>query len=1371
MRLLSGVVIFASCILCLVFTGGAQVPYLLTHLDNTMGLSNNRVRDVFQDSDRLLWISTSDGLNVYNGSSFQLFKSYDLSSSFSLQDNVITDVNEDKRKQIWICTEKGVTRYNKDNGSLHHYFYNVDQKDHPGSADYFLTIDKTGLVVAGLRLDSILYVYDYNKDTFIPIKFDTSIGMVAEVEFDDEGRLWTLSKGGTLRVFARNSNVFHLLRSFSESSGIHLFHIANHHIFFVNGYRELQDVTNLQPKKLASLPRLVNSISFFRGHYFISYINNGLQEFDTSFLPVQNLLKYYPTLNNLEIRSLLTTGKNVLWLSTSDHGLYKIVSNQNNFGTVNDATADTPGTMSITAFAQVNDELWAGTVGKGIIRYKNFDSPGMTTTTVNPDHAFYDFAFNQYNTIQKGYDNNFYIGSEAQGVTIYDPVRKQFTPWGNVKGVSFNADFFRVFTILPCRDSSIFLGYLHGFMHLKVSKDKAGNFSLVYLKEYKNDQRFLNMGNNSVSSMIQKDNWILMGYQFGGLVLMDESSGHSISILHQNYHESLTSNNITSMFVDTKGYLWVGTDFGLNRIKFDQLFYKNPRFQKINVENGLSDNTIHGIIEDNQGAIWVSTNKGLAKINANTFKIIQYRAQDGLQNDEFNDGAIYKDESGKLYFGGIAGFNHFDPQKISVDTNLPNLLISDLTFGDKVTSGIRLMVLKPGQNDNQRVYKADPNQNFFHLKIEAANGFSNMKFQYKYLLQNYDKRWRDLSENSRIEYSNLPAGDYVFLVRWSNGEGNWTNEKVVFHLTVDEYLWLTAYAKAIYLLIISTIVYVIFRMRRNRIEDKNKLFVENLVRMNEQKLYQEKVNFFTNITHELQTPLTLILGSIERYNNQGNEAEKKEDNQKFLKIANQEAFRLQYLVHQLLEFRKAESGHAKVVYNFFNASNLIKNIAELFGPLRDQKALNFELSLESNVLLRSDKDKFEKIIFNLFSNAFKHSGINESIRCKAESIEGKDIRIEISNSGFDAGGIELSVLFEQFYTIDQNKNTKESSGIGLALTKQLTEVLGGTISVAAAEQWITFTLTLPLNLTDNAVAENGQMSSDKPSYLVRSIAETMEVPENSITKKNDLALMENLEVPGKKSVLIVEDDVNIRLLLSELLQEKYVVYEAENGENAVDILKKIIPNLILSDVLMSDMDGLTLCSKVKNNMATCHIPFLLLSARNSPEEKLEGFEAGADGYLTKPYNPASLLKKITELIDYRENILSFLNKDQYYQSVSHNGLKPEDQNFLNGVIRVVSENLSNAELDAAHLEKELALSRMSLYRRLMALTNMTPSEFIKNYRLRQAAALLKSTNLTVSEIYYQTGFNNQSYFYREFKKLYHSSPKEYRELNQLDVAH
>lgn len=1349
----------------------AQSSYFVTHLDNTKGLSNNSVKNIFQDSDQLLWVSTSDGLNVYNGSTFQLFKSDDQGNSFKLPDNIILNVREDKKKQIWICSEKGVTCYNKGNGALRHYFYNDEQNRPNGSADYFLTISNTGSILSGLRLDSVLYIYNERLQVFQTVKFDVgSIGMVAEIGFDDQGRLWTLSIGGVLRVFSQKGAYFHQVNSYQATNGIHLFYVVNHRIFYTTGSHTLHEITSdLHDQVIVTLPRLVNAIQYYEGHYFVAYTYKGLQEFDSDFKLVQNIVKDNPNLNQAEITSLLTSTDNVLWVSTAGNGVFKIVKNQNNFGIVNLDPLGGQIHSAVTAIEQVNKEIWVGTKSSGILRYPYRNNDSKAGGIVNPVSAFYDPVFNSYYSIKTGFDGNVYIGSDAFGLTIYDPLLNKFIKWGSVNGTNFNKDFFRVFSILPARDSSLYIGYLHGLIHLKVLRSASGDYRLVYFNTYKNASRFLNLGNNAIAALLQKDDWLLMGYQYAGLVLMNTKTGKTINILNKNDKRSLSSNNITSLYTDSSGWVWIGTDFGLNRIRFKDIFQISPQFQTLSMQNGLPDNSIHAITEGKDHMIWASTNRGLAKINPNTLKVIEYRVEDGLQNDEFTDGAVCKDSSGQLYFGGIAGFNHFDPGKIAVNNELPNLLVSDLKFGDHVYAGIRLKVFKPFGTNVLKQYRVERDQNFFHLRLESANGFANTKFRLKYLLKGFDNQWRDLNNNNYIDYSSLSAGHYDFFVQWSNGQGEWTAKKNLFRLTVAPHILWSAPAQVIYWLIFSAIIYGIYIFRKKRLEIKNKLFVENLIRIEEQRLYEEKVNFFTNITHELQTPLTLILGAIERFFHQSKDHHSKGDRFRFLRIANQEAFRLQYLVHQLLEFRKAESGHSKVSLDTFNASNLIKNIAELFGPIKEQKLLNFSLSVDPDMIICSDKDKFEKIIFNLFSNAFKHSLSGESIKSQAALVEGRFLELSISNSGFTPNQVNLSFLFEQFYTLDHNDKTKESSGIGLALTKQLTEILGGNISATAQNGWINFHIQLPVNKkAGHAIVEDEvQTISDTPSYLVRSIVESMEMTESTVNENNDLALIENLESPGRKSVLIVEDDTNIRLLLNELLQEEYVVYEAENGKYAIDLLKRIIPNLILSDVLMSDMDGISLCSLVKNNAETCHIPFLLLSARNAAEHKIEGFEAGADAYITKPYSPASLLKKIKELINYRENILQFLTRDQYYQTVTHSGLKTEDQTFLNKIIEVIREHMFDVDLDASVLEKALSQSRMSFHRKLKTLTNMTPSEFIRHIRLRHAASLLQTTHLTVSEIYFQSGFNNQSYFYREFKKMFHKSPKEFREQTKI----
>jgi DNA-binding response OmpR family regulator len=430
--------------------------------------------------------------------------------------------------------------------------------------------------------------------------------------------------------------------------------------------------------------------------------------------------------------------------------------------------------------------------------------------------------------------------------------------------------------------------------------------------------------------------------------------------------------------------------------------------------------------------------------------------------------------------------------------------------------------------------------------------------------------------------------------------------------------------------------------------------------------------------------------------------------------------------------------------------------------------LNLYGNISDNIHLYSDRDKIEKIVFNLLSNAFKYTENGNEIVFNVERY-GQDsgIRMTIANSGYNHPLSDLSLLFEQFYTLNHNNSLKISSGIGLALTKQLTELLKGEINVKTGDNWITFTVLIPSETVGSQTSDVPVISSDKPSHLLRSLTNTKELfPDNPVLN-NEYSLIENLETANKKSILLVEDESVLRYLLKDLLSEKYIVYEANSGKSAISLLKKIIPTLIISDVLMDDMDGLQLCSIIKNTIETCHIPFLLLSARVSAEQKIEGFETGADGYLTKPYNPAVLLKKVEEMIRYNEHVKMVLHKDPNLQMNQLAGLKSGDSEFLDGVIRLIGTQLDNPDLDAGFIENELSLSKMTLYRKTKELTNMTPSELIRHLRLKRSAALLTTTSLSVSEIYYQTGFNNQSYFYREFKKMYGFSPMDYRKQYEL----
>jgi DNA-binding response OmpR family regulator len=411
-------------------------------------------------------------------------------------------------------------------------------------------------------------------------------------------------------------------------------------------------------------------------------------------------------------------------------------------------------------------------------------------------------------------------------------------------------------------------------------------------------------------------------------------------------------------------------------------------------------------------------------------------------------------------------------------------------------------------------------------------------------------------------------------------------------------------------------------------------------------------------------------------------------------------------------------------------------------------------------------------VFNLLSNAFKHTGNGEKIVLQLATEEASgQLRMVVANSGVHLTQPELDRLFEQFFIGHATQTTKMGTGIGLAFTKELAGLLHGSISVACQEGWISFTLLLPLHFVPDAadMVTGSTAKQEQPSALIQDIAEQAYVGKPA-EESNKQSLIAALQPSERKSILVVDDEPAIRFLLKDVLSEHYLVYEAENGQQAMELVRHTLPSLIISDIMMPDMDGLELCARIKNIPETCHIPVVLLTAKGTLEQQTEGYDAGADAYIPKPFQLDHLLVRVRKLLEYRQQLHNLFAQDNNIPGhLPDEGMKEADRDFLGRIYQLVEEQLDNTELDAAYLEKALSLSRMQLYRKLKSLTDMPPNEFIRHIRLQKAAQLLKTTKLTVSEIFYQTGFNNQSYFFREFKKLFDCSPNEYRQQYQVRV--
>lgn len=1357
---------------CIAFTQKSTAQYTLQQLDNGNGLSNSCINTIYQDSDHIIWFGTWDGLNFYDGSKFHVFN-YERSrvKGSSIASNVIYEISGDRHRNIWIGTVEGVSRFDKNSGNFSNYFYDPQRAMSNG---YTVAVDQNGQIYAARRNSSQLYCYNPQTDAFEKVKLNgLSNFMLQRVKFDEQNNLWLLKDDGILECFKRTGSSFTKISQFASVPNVDNVMLCNHRLLYATKNNQLFAVeAGFKAKMVLQMPHELRAIAAYQNHYLFAWSSKGLGEYDQDFKPASFLSDHSPLIQNVRITALLNDAS-VLWLGTDGNGVLKALKNENYFGIIQKQANGQSFHIPVRAFCNVDNELWVGTKGNGIINIQNWGKKDVTFSNIKSFHTNADLLDNCVYAIVKGKDNLVYIGSDAPGITLYNQQKKEFIKWNAIAESRRYPAFGSVHCILYDDDGSVWLGLNEsGLVHLKLNQHSDGSIHIDYLDQYLTGVKGANLGSNVIYSLARgSNNCLWVGCRYGGLSCFNKTTGKFKTFKAFSYNGSLSNNDVLSLYVDQARRLWVGTSFGLNWImESEAVKADQPQFKKLITDDGLPNNTIHAITEDQKGTLWISTNKGLARINPNNLKIVQYKASDGLQSDEFSDNAVWKNQQGEIFFGGIYGFNYFSPDKIRASADQPHLLVSDLRFAGRTTSEKGLQVLTPNGPVTDQQFTLAPQDNYFELNIQPVTYINSQKCQYAFMLEGNDKEWHYIGNQEKIIYNNISPGKYTLKIKWSNGEGAWTKGISAFTVTVKQYFWLTGWAFVFYISVITGSAIVYLRYRKNKFVIQQELKMEHMLREKDEKIHQEQLDFFTNIAHELQTPLTLILGSLERYLYKS----KNQDNPNgkyFLSVVKQEASRLHYLVLQLLEFRKAESGFLKNHFTYLDASDLLANISRLFTPLVENKSLNFTVHIEPGIQLWIDKDKLEKIMFNLLSNAFKHSRDKQSVILSVKRAgPAQQLEIEVSNSGCQLSGEDLDRLFDRFFVVNTGKQSNISSGIGLAFTRQLITLLNGKINVQCEDNWISFKVLLPLKYTPehHELVADISDKAEKPSFIFKSInsSEVNNGAMASVTENNKRAIINSFEEDDKPMVLVVEDDERIRYLLKDILAEQYIVYEAATGKEAIELIHRITPNLIISDIMMPDLDGLQLCNIVKNTPATCHVPFVILSARGTIEQMTEGYECGADAYIPKPFQTEHLLVRVHKLLDYRQKLHQYFNENSSIKQIQNSDLSDGDKSFIEKVVKVIEDNLDE-ELDSSFLEQRLNMSKMQLYRKIKTSSDMTPSELIRQVRLQKSAILLRSSDLTVSEIFYRTGFNNKTYFFREFKKLYNCSPNAYRAQHRL----
>lgn len=1363
------------------------------------GLSNSTITCILQDSYGYMWIGTRNGLNRYDGVSMSVYENI-INDTTSLSDNYIMFIYEDSKNNLWVGTSfGGLNLLLRDQDTFKRYKANNRPGDISDNAISAIIEDResnlwVGTLNEGLNLflgeDQGFKSFKHNKDDPFSLAHNT----ISALFEDREGNLWIGTEGGGLNLFDKSSGKFIHFQHDTDnpvsisSNTITAIHRGSHGKIWVstrnNGMNLLSKNSSgdYSFKWFTHKENVKNSLSHnailslwqdINGILWIGTENGGLNRYD----PVTQTFNHYyydpndkNSIGNNSIWSIYEDVSGMLWIGTYNQGLNIIDSYSDRFKhyEVNVFDRVSINNGNVTCIYEDQDRnLWIGTDGGGLNFY-DIHTRKFTYYQNDPNDES-SIASNAVISIFEDSKKNLWIGTFNGGLNLFNRESKTFKRYRHDDQDSTSIGSDDIYSILEDRKGRLWIAtYRHtidlydpetdSFRHLNFDFHETGNTRNIHtLKAFEDSQGFIWLGTEAGLIKLQIDDHLNVKpvkYEY------NEKDSHGIS-----------NNLIHTIFEDSRQNLWFGTASGLNL--FDRV---TGAFRAFRREEGLPNNVINSILEDNQGNLWISTTLGISKFNIDKKTFRNYDELDGLQSNEFLRASCFKSSTGALYFGGINGFNVFNPQDVKDNPFVPPVYIVGFSIdNEEVTVNSENSPLKGYIADTDAITLTH-DQSTFSLRFAALSYSQASKNSYRYILEGYESQWHETVNVRTAYYSKIPPGNYTFLVQGSNNDGLWNEQPASLEITVLPPVWKTWWAYSIYFVGIVSIVFLLYKSIINRERLKSNLRLERSNREHSEKLYRSKIQFFTNLSHELRTPLTLIIGPLEKLISM-------HEGSRFLReqlyIINQNSHRLLRLVNQLLDFRKAESGNLKLKVAQGNIIKFIREIILSFQGYASQKqiTLKFGSSLD-DVQVYYDRDQMEKVIFNLLSNALKYTPERGKIRVDIHKIDKNRLNSHPEapsqkNASFKNGYVEIAVrddgkgipevhqkdIFKRFYSIENHDDM--GTGIGLSLVKTLVELHHGNISVESREgEFTCFRIRLPLGrpeYDDDNFLEGFRDSEDIHGYHKTETSH----PTNGGLLKHPMA-DEMAEENERPILLIIEDNIDVRNYITSVFEADYKLYEAKDGLEGYDLAQKIIPDLIISDVMMPKLDGISLCHKLKSEYKTSHIPIILLTARTSLIFKIEGLETGADDYITKPFNASIIKIRAKNLITSRKILREhFLNADGMKIEPSNVSYTSKDELFLNKTIKIVEENMSDTGFTVEYLGRELGMSRMQLYRKLKSLTGFSANEFIRLLRLKRAAQLLNQNQMTISEITYEVGFTDLQYFRSCFKRQYGVNPSEY----------
>ena len=1306
------------------------------------GLSNNQVHCIHQDRKGWMWFGTSQGVCRFDGYKFTVFKN-DPEDTASLKGNLVRTIFEDRKGQLWFGTENGgLNKFNREKENFQQLFYSGDQAVLKNATVTAIHEDVSGNLWVGTSTH--LYRLD-NENHISEIKPSNTSDFTEYfriIESDKSGKIWLGTNNGLYLYSSENNQVKkidlghnlslnqEIWAIYGDADGMFWIGTYANGLFTVNSATldvnyHILDAENDRGQTVRAISKDRN------GKYWIG-TRGGLYIYEKN----KGAIAYYyhderepKSLVNNSIQCIFHDLKGDVWIGTRN-GINFLIEERQNIQGYKSMPGDSRYLNSSEVYAFWVDpkgDIWTGTESGGInildrttgrFRY-------MLPQKGNPN----SLSRNCIKALLDDGKNNLWIGTFLGGIDVLNLRTGTFKHYTNNPADPSTLSDNRVWTLLRDSRNDIWVGTNRG-----LDKFDPATESFIHFNHLINNQQVNWLAED-------KDHMLWIGAD--QVVLYDPIS-QKVSQIQESTR---------CMLNDSKDRYWIAT---LNR--GIALCSKEKGVIKFYSEkNGLANNQTLAILEDSEHFLWISTTNGLSKFDPESERFHNFSLKNGFQNNQFTYGAAFKTADGELIFGGISGFNIFNPTKIKSGDFSPQIVLTDLKiFNKSVKIGSRkrdILTKSISETDNIQLKY---NQNSITLEFASFDYANSLGIQYSYFLEGFDKDWNEPSVNRSATYTNLDPGEYTFQVKTVSIDRKESNQGPKLTIVVLPPYWKTWWFRILIFIAVSGILFLLITFLLNKEKLKNELVLE---RLNAKKLHEldmMKLRFYTNISHEIRTPLTLILGPLEKMRSNTIPAN---EIQGHVDVMHRNAKQLHQLINQLLDFRKLETGNLKLSLTCGDMVSFLAEIVGSFDKYAEEKEIKLKFnSVKKEIVTNFDSDKLGKIVNNLLSNAFKFTGRGGKISVNLSLVFDQDeteplsdptekrlIEITVKDTGIGISGTNLEKIFVRFFQVNEGVN-QTGTGIGLALTRELVKLHNGSISVQSQPgKGSKFTIRLPYD-------EVSGQKSPEPAKEVALQSQTDILPgEESVSDT----------IPtNRKIMLLVDDNSDVRYFIKSHFIYNYQVLEAGSGLDGWNIALKTIPDIIISDVMMPDIDGFELCRKIRKDERTSHIPIILVTALGSREHEIEGLSHGADDFITKPFDLVILQTKVENILSVRQSLKQKYTSEMLLQP-KNIILSSPDERFLQKAIEVIENNISDPDLDIERFAAEIGVSRMQLYRKLDALTEMTVKEFVRNIRLKRAAQLLVQKKLNISEIAYAVGFKDLSHFRKCFRQEFGMSATEY----------